>query len=407
MRLAMVSEHASPLAVLGGVDAGGQNVYVAALAQELGRRGVEVTVFTRRDDATVPKRVPLGHNVVVHHVDAGPPEHIPNAIDNLLPFMDAFADELSAEWTDEPPELVHSHFWMSGRAALAAAEPLDIPVVHTFHALGVVKQRHQGAKDTSPQCRIDEERSILTRARTIVATCTDEVFELIRLGGEVGHIRVVPCGANLRNFRPDGPAEARTLGRRRLVSVSRLVERKGTADVIVALRHLPDAELVVAGGAPRDRLGSDADVRRLKAVALEAGVEDRVSFRGRLERHEVPPLLRSADAVVCAPWYEPFGIVPLEAMACGVPVVATAVGGHIDTVLDGVTGLHVPARRPAALARAVRRLLDDDSLRASLGEAGVRRVRDRYTWERVADAMLDVYAEAAPVEHALVRRLRA
>jgi D-inositol-3-phosphate glycosyltransferase len=392
----MVSEHASPLAVLGGVDAGGQNVYVAALAQELARRGVEVVVHTRRDDVSVPRRVQMAPNVWVEHVDAGPPELIPNPIDALLPFMDEFAAELARTWERRPPDVVHSHFWMSGRASLAAARTLDIPVVHTFHALGVVKKRHQGSKDTSPPERIDEEIRILHQADRVVATCSDEVFELARLGGDLGRIRVVPCGVNVRNFRPDGPTEPRKPGLHRLVVVSRLVERKGVGNVVAALADLPDTELVVAGGAPRERLAQEPEAARLMAIAREAGVQDRVIFRGRLERHEVPPLLRSADVVVSVPWYEPFGIVPLEAMACGVPVVAAAVGGLIDTVVDGVTGIHVPPRRPDAIVAAAQALFADASLRASLGAAGVRRVRRLYTWERIADALLEVYGDVLP-----------
>ena len=402
----MVSEHASPLAVLGGIDAGGQNVYVAALAQELGRRGIEVVVHTRRDDASVPRRVQMSSNVWVDHVDAGPPEPIANPIDNLLPFMDEFGAELERSWCQRRPDVIHAHFWMSGRAALEAAEQLDVPVVQTFHALGVVKKRHQGAKDTSPPERIGEEARILQRAERIVATCSDEVFELIRLGGDVHKIRVVPCGVNVRNFSPDGPTEPRESGRHRIVVVSRLVERKGVGNVVAALGDLPEVELVIAGGAPRERLHEDAEAVRLLRIAKAIGVEERVSFRGRLERHEVPPLLRSADVVVSVPWYEPFGIVPLEAMACGVPVVAASVGGLIDTVLDGVTGIHVPPRRPDATAAAVRRLLDDPELRARLGAAGAARVRQLYTWERVGDAILNVYAEAGPV-HAIAESVQA
>jgi D-inositol-3-phosphate glycosyltransferase len=396
LRVAMVSEHASPLAVLGGVDAGGQNVYVAAVAQELARRGVEVVVHTRRDDPSVPRRVQMAPNVWVEHVEAGPPEPIPNAIDTLLPFMDEFANELARAWERRRPDVVHSHFWMSGRASLAAAQPLEIPIVHTFHALGVVKKRYQGAKDTSPPQRAAEEVRILRRADRVVATCSDEMFELARLGGDMTKIRVVPCGVNLRNFRPDGPAEPRTPGLRRLVVVSRLVERKGVGNVVAALRELPDTELVIAGGAPRERLAEDPEAARLMRIARDAGVQDRVVFRGRLERHEVPPLLRSADVVVSVPWYEPFGIVPLEAMACGVPVVAAAVGGLIDTVVDGVTGLHVPPRRTDAIVAAVRTLFADPRLRASLGAAGARRVRQLYTWERVADTLLEVYGDLMP-----------
>jgi D-inositol-3-phosphate glycosyltransferase len=392
----MVSEHASPLAVLGGVEAGGQNVYVAALAQELAARGIEVVVHTRRDDASVARHVQMAPNVWIDHVDAGPPEAIPNPIDNLLPFMDDFAAQLRRSWAAWRPDVVHSHFWMSGRAALAAAQPLGVPVVHTFHALGVVKKRHQGAKDRSPPERIGEETRVLDGADRIVATSSDEVFELARLGGDVRKIRVVPCGVNVHNFTPQGPTEARASAGNRIVVVTRLVERKGVGNVVAALAGVPDAELVIAGGPPRDRLHEDSEALRLQRIARESGVEDRVIFRGRLERHEVPPLLRSADVVVCVPWYEPFGLVPLEAMACGVPVVAASVGGLIDTVVDGVTGAHVPPRQTDALAAALRRLLDDKHLRARLGAAGARRVHQLYTWHRVADSVLNVYGETLP-----------
>jgi D-inositol-3-phosphate glycosyltransferase len=404
MRVAMVSEHASPLAVLGGADAGGQNVYVAALATELGRRGVDVVVHTRRDDASLAGRVRMAPRVTVDHIDAGPAK--PVAKDRLLPYMDAFAERLAESWLAEPPDVVHSHFWMSGGAALVAAAPLGIPVVHTFHALGVVKRRHQGARDTSPPERIGEERRILERAGCVLATCTDELFELRRLGVDPRRVRVVPCGVNLRAFRPTGPAEPRRDGLHRLVVVSRLVERKGVGNVITALSEIPNTELVIAGGPEREHLCSDPEVRRLDHLARSRGVDDRVEFRGRLERAEVPPLLRSADVVVTVPWYEPFGIVPLEAMACGVPVVATAVGGMIDTIVDGVTGIHVPPRRPDLVAQAVRRLLADPALRATLGAAGTRRAHERYSWQRVADAIVETYAEVAAAGQPAARELR-
>jgi D-inositol-3-phosphate glycosyltransferase len=393
-KVAMVSEHASPLAALGGVDAGGQNVCVAELAAELGRRGLEVVVHTRRDDPRLPRRVRMAPGVVVEHVDAGPPAEVSK--DLLLPYMDQFAAQLQQAWRRDRPDVVHSHFWMSGKAALAAARPLGIPVVHTFHALGVVKRRHQGEKDTSPPERLAEERAVLGAADRIVATCSDEVFELARLGGDVYRIRVVPCGVDLDVFRPDGPAEPRTPGMHRLVSVTRLVERKGIGNVVSALRSLPDVELVIAGGPERERLFEDADARRLRDLAAGVGVADRVRFVGGLGRERVPPLLRSADLAVCVPWYEPFGIAPLEAMACGVPVVASAVGGLIDSVVDGVTGRHVPPRRPERIAWAVRELLADPGLRQALGRAGLERARRRFSWERVADGVLHAYHELVP-----------
>ncbi len=393
MRVAMVSEHASPLAVLGGVDAGGQNVHVAALAVALAERGADVVVHTRRDDAKLARRVPLARGVAVDHVDAGPPSEVPK--DELLPYMDAFAEDLREQWAEDPPDVVHSHFWMSAVAALRAAGSLGIPVVHTFHALGTVKRRHQGAQDTSPAERLRLEREICARAERIVATCTDEVFELKRMGADQRRISVVPCGVDRARFTPDGPVEPRAAGRRRVVVACRLVARKGIDDAVRAVAALPDTELVVAGGPDASQLGLDPEARRLWALADELGVGDRLVLRGRVSREAMPALLRSADLVACVPWYEPFGIVPLEAMACGRPVVATAVGGQIDSVVDGLTGAHVPPRDPDALAAALRSLLDDPERRAALGAAGVKRVRRRYGFDRIAGATARVYARVA------------
>jgi glycosyltransferase involved in cell wall biosynthesis len=390
MRIAMVSEHASPLAVLGGVDAGGQNVHVASLASALGRLGDEVVVHTRRDSIDLPRRVPFAPGVEVDHVDAGPPVEVPK--DELLQYMGAFADELREQWAADPPDVVHSHFWMSGLAALDAASSLGIPVVHTFHALGVVKRRHQGAADTSPRGRVELETRISRECDRVVATCSDEVFELVRLGADRRRISVVPCGVDLDRFEATGPVADRG-PRARLLAACRLVERKGLADAVTALAALPDVELVVAGGPEASALAADPEAQRLRALAAELGVEDRLVLRGRVGRAEMPPLLRSADAVVCVPWYEPFGIVPLEAMACGVPVVASAVGGQIDSVVNGLTGIHVPPRDPAALARAVRGLLADPERRRALGAAGAERARGRFGFDRIARSTRHVYTE--------------
>jgi D-inositol-3-phosphate glycosyltransferase len=389
VRIAMVSEHASPLAVLGGEDAGGQNVHVAALSTALARRGAEVTVFTRRDHPELARRVRLAPGVVVQHVDAGPPRPIPK--DELLPHMDAFAGELRHAWRSRPPDVVHAHFWMSGKASLQAARPLGLPVLQTFHALGVVKRRHQGEKDSSPRSRLEVETGIARQADRILATCSDEVFELVRLGAQMRRITVVPCGVDLDLFRPDGPAAERDPGRPRLLVVSRLVERKGIGDVIAALAELPGAELLIAGGPPLEQLGGDPEARRLAGLARRQGVSDRVRLLGGVERDALPALYRSADAVVCVPWYEPFGMVPLEAMACGVPVVAAAVGGLVDTVVDGVTGRHVPPRQPTALARVLASLLRDRAGLRALGRAGARRARRRYGWDRIAARTLEAY----------------
>ncbi|MFD2091556.1 glycosyltransferase [Blastococcus deserti] len=399
MRIDLVSEHASPLAAIGGVDAGGQNVHVAALAAGLARRGHEVTVHTRRDDDALPERVRTQDGYDVAHVPAGPPRELPK--DELLPYMAEFAAVLRDRWSIAPPDVVHAHFWMSGLAAVEAAAELPTPVLQTFHALGSVKRRHQGAADPSPAGRIGLERGLCRDVDHVVATCSDEVFELRRLGLPSDRATVVPCGVDTSVFTPRGPVAPRS-GRPRLLVLGRLVERKGQDDAVRALRAVPDAELVVVGGPPAEGIDADPEVRRLRRIAQAEGVADRVVFAGAVARADVPAWVRSADVVLAVPWYEPFGITPLEAMACGRPVVATAVGGLVDTVVGGITGDLVPPRDPDRLGETLAALLADDERRAAYGAAGVRRARARYRWSRVVADTEAVYrqvlASRRPVE---------
>ena len=387
MNIGMVSEHASPLAVLGGADAGGQNVHVAELSNTLAAMGHRVTVYTRRDARRLPERVVMPGGTVVVHVDAGPPETVPK--DGLFAHMDEFAHNLRRHLSRARHDVVHAHFWMSGYATLLAVRRLGVPVVQTFHALGSEKRRFQGEQDTSPAERLAVELRVMRAADFVIATSTSELFELVRLGAESSRVRVVPCGVDLGFF--DAAPSAYDVARRlpyRIVTLSRLVERKGIADVVAALRGLRDTELLIGGG------GGDtgAEERRLAQIARDEGVAARVHFAGAVPRERVPAFLRSADVVVCTPWYEPFGIVPLEAMACAVPVVASSVGGLNDTVVDGVTGYHVAPRSPGQTAYAVRALLESAKLRSNFGQRGRRRVQARYTWRRIAQATLDVYS---------------
>jgi len=424
MRIAMVSEHASPLAALGGEDAGGQNVHVAALAYALADRGHAVRVYTRRDDPALPEVVRLrpaaegeqsatggaagaGGTVEVVHVPAGPARVVPK--DALAPWMPAFGDWLARHWTADGsagpggqpwPEVVHAHFWMSGLAALHARDLTGVPAVQTFHALGAVKRRHQGRRDTSPQDRVEREAQLAARSDAVLATCSDEVRELLALGAPADRLHVAPCGVDLGAFAPRGPRAARTPGMRRVLSIGRLVERKGVDTLVQALAVLAgqgriDVELVVAGGPAPAELDGDPEVRRLRALAQDLGVADRVRFVGRVARADVPATIRSADVAACVPWYEPFGIVPLEAMACGVPVVVAAVGGMLDSVRDGVTGVHVPPRDPDAVAAALGALLDDEPRRRRLARAGVEDMAARFGWDRVAEATEAVYRRVA------------
>ncbi|WBB69783.1 glycosyltransferase [Micromonospora sp. WMMD812] len=397
MRIAMISEHASPLAILGSEDAGGQNTHVAELSAALAAAGHDVRVYTRRDavDLPVTVRVPDGYDVV--HVPAGPAE--PVAKDALLPHMKEFSNWLVDRWRggDWVPEVIHAHFWMSGLAALAASRQTGVPVVQTYHALGTVKRRYQGVQDTSPARRVAYERELGRSVDRVVAQCQDEVGELVRMGVPRSRMTVIPSGVNLSTFAPLGPAADREPGRARILTVGRLVERKGFQTVIRAMALVPDAECVVVGGPPAGLLENDPYARRLRALAGTCGVADRVRLVGAVPREEMGRWYRSADVLVAAPWYEPFGLTPLEAMACGVPVVGTAVGGLKDTVVEGVTGDLVPARDPRALGTAIQRLLGDRIRRFAYATAAQERARLRYSWAATAERLAEVYGEVAAV----------
>jgi D-inositol-3-phosphate glycosyltransferase len=395
MRVAMISEHASPLAALGGVDAGGLNVHVGALATALARRGHEVEIFTRRDARRQPATVPLDNRTSVVHVPVGPAKYVPK--DELLPFMGDFGRWLADRWADDAsaPDVVHAHYWTSGLAALTATAASGIPVVLTYHVLGTVKRRHLGDKDTSPDTRLGLERTLGTKVNRIIAQSDDEVEEISRMGIARSDITIVPSGVDVEHFSPGGPAAqtaATEAGRRRVLSVGRLVPRKGFDDLVHALRVLPDVELTVVGGPPADKLDDDPEAKRLRELAERVGVADRVQLVGGRQPGELPPWYRSADVVACTPRYEPFGRTALEAMACGVPVVAYAVGGLAESVIDGVTGVLVPPHDVRALAGALRGVLTDEMRRMSFASAAVDRVRSRYTWDRTAFEVERVYA---------------
>jgi D-inositol-3-phosphate glycosyltransferase len=398
VRIALVSEHASPLAAIGGVDAGGQNVHVAELAAGLVRLGHSVSVYTRLDDAGLAERMTTSAGYEVVNVPAGPPAPVPK--DDLWPHMAAFGDHLTEMLRFQQPDVVHAHFWMSAWAAARAVRRLNLPLVVTFHALGSVKRRYQGPADTSPLNRIRVEVAVAGAADRIVATAMEEVRELALLGVPTSKVSVVPRGVDLEHFTPSPPRRfppsvPERNCRYRLLSVGRLVPRKGHETIIEALICLPETELLIAGGAADREARPQPEHDRLAGVAERLGVADRVRLLGQMARADMPALLRSADLVVCSPWYEPFSIVPLEAMACGVPVVASAVGGLMDVVVDGVTGALAAPRDPVALAEVVGPLLGAPSRRAELAQAGLHRVRNCYFWDRVAADTAAIYQETA------------
>ena len=404
-RIALISEHASPLAVLGGVDSGGQNVYVAQVARHLAAAGDQVDVYTRRDDATLPVVVDCSPGVRVVNVPAGPPE--PIAKERLLEHMPEFVRWMARDWAGQGRryDLVHANFFMSGHVAAELKRTLGVPFVVTFHALGKVRRMHQGAADAFPAERETIEADVVAAADRVIAECPQDEDDLIRLyGADPGRITVVPCGYDPAEFQPgDQAAARRRLGldpdERVILQLGRIVRRKGIDTVIEALGrlarvHQVDARLLIVGGPDRvvDRT-RDAELARLMALAEAEGVTDRVSFVGRRDRAELADFYAAADVFVSTPWYEPFGITPLEAMACGTPVIGSDVGGIKYTVRDGETGFLVPPRDPDALADRLARALSDRQLLHALGQNGLARVRRAFTWRHVAAALSEVYDE--------------
>ncbi|BBY79721.1 glycosyltransferase [Mycolicibacterium pulveris] len=395
MKIAMVSEYPGALAVSGGPDgADRQTVHIADLSAALARRGHQVTVYTRRDDPGLPDRVETAHGYTVAHVPAGPPEPIPD--DELLAHMGPFAQFLDAAWAVDRPDVTHAHSWMSGIATQLAARHLNLPAVLTFHTLGYVEPRRQGLQEAGSSDRWHLEATVARTATWVVATCTDEISELMRMGRSRSRMSVVPCGVDLDLFNPEGPRVGR--GKyRRIVSTGTLVPHNGFDVLVRALPYIRDTELVIVSGPDITRRDSDPEAHRLRELAERLGVADRVRLYQRVAREDLPSILRSADVVACTPGNELLGAVSLEAMACGVPVIASAVGALLDTVVHDVTGRLVRSSRPDKVADAVNQLLRDDFLRQSLGAAGRDRARARYSWDRIAGDTNNIYRRLAPV----------
>jgi len=411
LRIAMISEHASPLAAAGGVDAGGQNIYVDHMARCLAEAGHHVDVLTRRDSRDLAPVVDLRSGARVIHIPAGPPRFVPK--EQLLPCMAAFSritvDLLSRS---VPYDLVHANFFMSGMVARRLKAELALPYAVTFHALGLVRREHQQDADAFPPERAYIERSLVHDADRVIAECPQDRSDLVRLyAGDPARMPIVPCGFDPAEFRPMNRLRARAeLGIEPsefiVLQLGRLVPRKGIDNVILALAQLPahvPARLMVVGGETRepDEVRTP-EIARLRRLAADVGVARRVTFLGQRQRAELRRCYAAADVFVTTPWYEPFGITPLEAMGCGIPVVGSAVGGIQYTVTDGVTGFLVPPRDPAALAARLGELHANPALSAALGRAGIRRARSMFTWKEVACQLGQVFEEICAVRRPAV-----
>ena len=404
-RIAFVSEHASPVALLGGADAGGQNVYVDEVSRGLARLGYLVDVFTRRDSAGTPSIVAWAPGVRVVNLDAGPPAVLSK--DALWPWMPAFRDALLRFAAGEGIryDLLHGNFWMSGWVACEVGERTGAPVVQIFHATGITKKREQGPADTSPDDRIGVERGVVRRADRVIAQCPAEERELVCDYNAMPHkIALIPSAVDTERYRPEDQREAR----RRIgipqdgqvvVYVGRMLPRKDVRNVVRAFGRLKQALpreempmlLAVGGDSPHPDPIATPEIGELARLADELGVRDLVRFVGRRQPDELRWYYAASDVAVTTPWYEPFGLTPLEAMACARPVVGSDVGGISYTVVDGETGFLVPPRDPAALADRLRLVLGNSEGRARLGEAARHRVLDHFTWPVVAERTAALY----------------
>jgi D-inositol-3-phosphate glycosyltransferase len=405
-RIALISEHASPLdIILGGADSGGQNVYVGQLAKHLASLGYEVDVFTRRDSELLPETAQWVNGVRIIHVPAGPPTHIRK--EDLLPFIGDFTRFFLrfCKRQRRPYDLLHANFWMSGLVAAEAKQALGIPFLITFHALGRVRRFHQGPADEFPDERFEIEDRIVAEADHIVAECPQDEEDLIRLyNADPAKISIIPCGFDQSEFWPISKALARValgLGPedRLVLQLGRMVPRKGTDTAIrgfarLVKNHQVNAKLLIVGGESDDPdPGLTPEIRRLQAIAREEGVANAVTFVGRRGRDALKYYYSAADIFVTTPWYEPFGITPIEAMACGTPVVGSNVGGIKFTVRDNETGYLVPPNDPDALAERLAHLYQHPKLLTVLGNQAIRRANDLFTWPKVANAVAGLYEE--------------
>ncbi len=414
--VAMLSVHTCPLALLGGKKTGGMNVYVREFSRELGRRGIHVDVFTRSQDDCQPRvRHDLGFGGRVIHIPAGPEKPIPvveisNYLDEFVSGVVAFAREEGIRY-----DLIHSHYWLSGLVAegLQAAWSSDpagkgkIPIVQMFHTLGLMKNRIALADDQKAGSeRIAGEKRIIKHiADLLVAATPAEVAQLNWLyGANTEKLRIAPPGVDLELFHPLPQEAAKAqvgipVHHRNILFVGRIEPLKGVDTLFRAIaliqKRRPEAVkdvcVAVIGGDPW-ATNPDEEMARLQDLRQELGILETVSFLGAKDQERLPYFYAAADMVVMPSHYESFGMVALEAMAVGTPVIASEVGGLAFLVRDGETGFHVPSRDPEALAEKIYTLLTDTACRRQMGANAIRHAR-KYSWANTADRILPIYAE--------------
>lgn len=408
-RIAMISMHTCPLATLGGKETGGMNVYVRDLSRELSRRGLLVDVFTRSQNPAIPSvSQALGPGTRVIHIPAGPQapmdknmvfHHVPEFMDRILAFAAAEGHGY---------DVIHSHYWLSGWAAQDLRQIWGAPILQMFHTLGHMKNSvAQTESDRESDHRIEVEREIMAFADRLVAATPLERAQMAWLyGADPAKITVVPCGVDTSLFTPRPKAEARAFLRlppdqRLVLFVGRIERLKGIDTLIRAMglvlqRH-PEwkghVALSIVGGEPDDSPAvRSVEMERLRALRAELGLTDLVAFLGAKSQDTLPYYYSAAEMVVVPSHYESFGMVALEAMACGAPVIASKVGGLSLIVQDHVTGYLVPERDTLSLAEKIELLLAEPDLGQAIGVQAADWAR-RFRWPAIANRIIDLYDE--------------
>jgi D-inositol-3-phosphate glycosyltransferase len=412
-RVAMISVHTSPVATLGGKDAGGMNVYVRELARQMAVLGVDVDIFTRRSDETTPDVLTLGERVRVISITAGP--SAPLDKDQLFDLLPEFTNEVALFSLRDGVryDVVHSHYWLSGWAAHLLRRYWDAPIVHTYHTLAHLKNRVAGDGRREPALRVQIERRLLELVDNVVAPNPDERADMVwRLGANNARICTVPPGIDLDLFFPrDAESARRRLGLPEnplVLFVGRVDPVKGIDTLLDAFRMLRRAhwedlppKLVFIGGTLNPQGGHarfGADLEPVAQRAAELGIAGDILFRGSAPQDVLPDYYSAATVCAVPSRYESFGLVAVEAMACGLPVVASRAGGLKFTVEEEISGLLVPPDDPDALADALRRVIADRALRASL-QVGARQASIRFSWQSIGPAMLHLYERLADGDH--------
>jgi D-inositol-3-phosphate glycosyltransferase len=412
MNVAMLSYHTCPLAILGGKDTGGMNVYVRDLTAELGRMGIHVDVFTRSEDEHVPHIVhELGFGNRVVHVPAGPEVPLPKV--QLMEFVPQFTEGIGRFAIEKRIhyDVIHSHYWLSGLAAeRLRANWGGIPIIQMFHTLGEMKNRvAQSAPERESPERIAAEKGLVQHAdRIIVSTLAEQTQLRFLYQADERKLETIPPGVDLQHFYPIPADEAKLFvglkpNDRMVLFVGRIEPLKGVETLIQAMSRgqlnsdRRPVHLAIIGGEPDASLDEiTTEMLRLQRLCDELGVDQRVVFLGKRRQDTLQYYYSAAEVVVMPSHYESFGMVALEAMACGTPVIASDVGGLGFLVQDGATGFTVPDGDVDLLLSRLNQLLGDRPLRKRMGAAAVAHAQG-YSWEKIARQVAAVYEQVASV----------